>query len=150
MNSDSECSACELCDSSDSESECADVDCESECTDIDWFDRDVSGLHRKRDEQAKTSAKFAFTSASCKLPVPHRFDSTALDADVVAAIQWIATTDPNAIMAERENATAWVESIGHAFVESGATEQWFSDADPEIRAVTRGVNGPLAEWLAEW
>ena len=71
-----------------------------------------------------------------------------VDTNVVEAIRWMGETTPEEIMEEREQATRKVERLAHTCWMTGEVETWFAEADPLVRNVSKFVNGPVFEKLA--
>jgi len=93
-----------------------------------------------------------------------------LDADLLAAVDWSSKRTPQEIIDQREGAMRAIEQLAAQFKADGADRRWRACiclttavaedlaaccarreqiADPEIRRIVRGVNGPLLELLAE-
>ena len=92
-----------------------------------------------------------------------------LDAELVDAIQWVSEKSPGQVREHRDRVIRAIVALGaqrscvrtHSFDflclsragtklrEDGAVDQWFEGADSSVRGVSKGINGPLWEHLAE-
>ena len=72
---------------------------------------------------------------------------SSIDADVLAALEWIASMTPEESMQQREAALKKIEELGQQYWRNGTVEQWFAAADPQIKKVCQTCNGPLLETL---
>jgi hypothetical protein len=68
---------------------------------------------------------------------------------LLQATEWIAARNAQEIIAEREAMIAGLEEANQQMWRSGLCQQWFEGADEAVRAVTKGVNGPLLAALLE-
>lgn len=67
--------------------------------------------------------------------------------DVIHAMVWLAQRTDEEVMRWREEAITRIEEEGAAMRASGECESWFWGVDPKVKAVAKGVNGPLMEAL---
>ena len=103
--------------------------------------------------------------AALKAPSPF-LKQTRLDQDLQQAIEWIAARSATQVLhlccgmlcfawaqrqvkQEREQVISAIEEAGQELWKSGAVANWYADADRQVAAVSRTVNGPLLEYLAE-
>ena len=86
------------------------------------------------------------------LCLPPRFAQAAqrkqsIDADVLAALEWIARVPSEEAMKQREATLRKIEELGQQYWRNGTVEQWVAAADPQIKKVCQTCNGPLLETL---
>ena len=72
-----------------------------------------------------------------------------LDKDILEAIEWAAGKSVQEVRDAREAVVCAVERLAAKLVKSGQVDRWFGDADAGVRSVSKSVNGPLFELLAQ-
>ena len=91
--------------------------------------------------------KIAFITENWENAIPDSSEASALPETLVAAIDWVASTPPATIMAEREAIVNRILDRAQKLHECGSVKQWFASADADIQQACAGVNGPLMEEL---
>ena len=71
----------------------------------------------------------------------------ALDADVTTALQWLAKTTDEEVVAYREEATQRIEVAARNFIADGSCQRWLQVCSPSVRGVVATLNGPLLNML---
>ena len=66
---------------------------------------------------------------------------------IVEALGWMASKDPQEIMAFRESMILKLEEADRAMRQSGLCDEWFEGADWQTKAVAGAANGPLLSAL---
>ena len=107
----------------------------------------------KRPRAVKTAHE-AEASRMCKFiregfeyqPFKHE---KPLDDEIKESIQWSCKRTPEEIIAYRNKLADWIDSRAAHFRDSGEADRWLEEADPVVRQVSKGVNGPLMEVLAK-
>jgi len=120
-------------------------------------------------EEEDDAAKIAYIKEALKDNGEFRC-KRELSADLLAAIDWCSGKSPQVIMDQREGAIRAIEQLAAKFKADGVDRRWCvcailgvlrgfvcltycvrreKIADPEVRRIVRGVNGPLLEFLAE-
>ena len=147
IDSESDCSACELCDSSDNESESSRRRVPADAPHAESSRRVVEAVPPVSLD-AESQQKWQFTVDACSKSAPGRVDIDNIDKDVSAAIDWMASNSPQDIIKFREDAISDIEFRQHELWESGEATEWLMSADPHARVIAQDVNGPLIEELA--
>jgi len=92
-------------------------------------------------------SKILFITDNWESAIPDPSEASALPETLTAAIDWVASTAPATIMAEREAIVNRIIDRAHELHTSGAVKQWYAAADADIRQACAEVNGPLMEEL---
>ena len=74
---------------------------------------------------------------------------TELHPQVLEAFQWMSERTEDQRIAAREEVTLWIEEMASECASSGMKERWFVGADPQVKAVSADVAGPVLEFLAD-
>ena len=74
-------------------------------------------------------------------------DTISLPAEVEECFDWMRQRSALEAMQQRELVTQAIERDASRFLESGVVDDWFGNADIEIRRICKDVNGPLLELL---
>ena len=76
-------------------------------------------------------------------------DTIPLPAVVEECFVWMKQRSAAEAMQQRELITQAIERDGLGFFENGAVNDWFGDADNEIRRICKDLNGPLLGLLLQ-
>ena len=71
-----------------------------------------------------------------------------LPREVLVALDWTCKRTPQQVVDEREQLITQLEMRSQGLRSSGACEAWLDGATESVKAVSRGVNGPLLQELA--
>ena len=66
---------------------------------------------------------------------------------IVKALGWLASKDPQEVMAFRESMILKLDEADRAMRQSGLCDEWFEGADWQTKAVAGAANGPLLSAL---
>ena len=76
-------------------------------------------------------------------------EDKALDGEILKNIEWTNSRTADETIAFRTKVSKWVGKLGKQLRESGEADRWLASADPIVKKVSAGVNGPLMEVLAQ-
>ena len=102
-------------------------------------------------EEPDDAAKIAYVKQVIKTDYSHEFEKEAqLPSDLLDAIAWMGKRTPFQVMQERENIMRSIEAKAAQIKQSMVWSQWqASIRDEKIRALVKGVNGPMMRLLAK-
>ena len=94
-------------------------------------------------------SKILFITDNWESAIPDTSEASALPVALTAAIDWVASTAPETIKAEREATINSIMARAQELQKSGAVKSWFSQASADIQQACADVNGPLMEELVQ-
>ena len=97
----------------------------------------------------KDRAKVAFINEAIEQGAAAFKPEPKLPTSVEATLDWMAASSAAKVRDFRERAIAAVEEQARAMRDSGEVDAWFRGADPDVKRVAHGVNGPLLSLLAD-
>jgi hypothetical protein len=98
-------------------------------------------------EEIENARKIKFAAMATSLPVPEKFGPPRVDAEIWDILEWMANHSPQEVNMYREQATQRIEQLAEEYTKAGDVQAWFANADPGVKRVAAGVNGPLMEHL---
>ena len=90
-----------------------------------------------------------FTSASLTSKDPFEIDENKMDQAVIECLEWRKNLSNTEVTALREQQICEIEQLGANMWRSGAVHEWMNNADHFVKCISRNVNGPLLEQLAQ-